>query len=255
MRTGFRQVTRRAQGARPLALTGVLAAALPTAATAQSIPIVNAGFETPVQAPGGFTVGELPGWAAVGGSGSYGVFYPTVPLWGFVAPGGTQVFYTNGTTVEQTLTTLTQAGKTYVLRMDVVNRPNFGGHNYFVELYAGPTLLTRDANSLSPAVGGFLTSTLSYTIPASGPLVGQPLKIRLGGANQTDMDNVRMTTCYANCDGSTAAPILNVQDFTCFLQQFAAGLPYANCDGSTAAPALNVQDFSCFLQRFAAGCS
>ena len=29
---------------------------------------------------------------------------------------------------------------------------------------------------------------------------------------------------------------------------------YANCDASTAAPALNVLDFSCFLQKFAAGC-
>ncbi len=31
--------------------------------------------------------------------------------------------------------------------------------------------------------------------------------------------------CYANCDGSTSAPVLNVADFTCFLQDFAAGCP------------------------------
>lgn len=70
--------------------------------------------------------------------------------------------------------------------------------------------------------------------------------------------------CYANCDGSTTAPFLNVADFTCFLQQFAAAQPlppaqqvthYANCDGSTTSPVLNVADFTCFLQRFAAGCS
>jgi hypothetical protein len=60
--------------------------------------------------------------------------------------------------------------------------------------------------------------------------------------------------CYANCDGSTTAPVLNVQDFTCFLQRYAAGENYANCDQSTVAPALNVQDFTCFLQRYAAGC-
>ena len=60
--------------------------------------------------------------------------------------------------------------------------------------------------------------------------------------------------CYANCDTSTAAPVLNVADFTCFLQRFAAGESYANCDQSTAAPVLNVADFTCFLQRFAAGC-
>jgi hypothetical protein len=62
------------------------------------------------------------------------------------------------------------------------------------------------------------------------------------------------STCYANCDSSTTPPVLNVQDFTCFLQQYAAGNSYANCDNSTVAPVLNVQDFTCFLQRYAAGC-
>jgi hypothetical protein len=61
-------------------------------------------------------------------------------------------------------------------------------------------------------------------------------------------------TCYANCDGSTAAPVLNVNDFVCFQSHFAAGDSYANCDGSTTVPVLNVNDFICFQQRFAAGC-
>jgi hypothetical protein len=69
---------------------------------------------------------------------------------------------------------------------------------------------------------------------------------RLYGATQTP--------CYANCDGSTAAPVLNVADFTCFLQRYANGDPYANCDGSATAPVLNVADFTCFLQRYANGC-
>jgi hypothetical protein len=59
---------------------------------------------------------------------------------------------------------------------------------------------------------------------------------------------------YANCDQSTTQPVLNVADFTCFLQRFAGGESYANCDGSTQAPVLNVADFTCYLQRFAAGC-
>jgi lectin-like protein len=61
-------------------------------------------------------------------------------------------------------------------------------------------------------------------------------------------------SCYANCDASGTAPALNVADFTCFLQKFAAGDGYANCDGGTTAPLLSVADFTCFLQRFAAGC-
>jgi probable HAF family extracellular repeat protein len=57
--------------------------------------------------------------------------------------------------------------------------------------------------------------------------------------------------CYANCDGSTTPPALNVADFTCFLQKFVAGDIYANCnnDGS-----MDVSDFTCFLQKFAQGC-
>ena len=30
-------------------------------------------------------------------------------------------------------------------------------------------------------------------------------------------------SCYANCDHSTQAPILNVADFACFLQKYANG--------------------------------
>jgi lysophospholipase L1-like esterase len=60
--------------------------------------------------------------------------------------------------------------------------------------------------------------------------------------------------CYANCDRSTVPPALNVLDFSCFLNRFAAGDAYANCDGSTTPPVLNVLDFACFLNTFAAGC-
>ncbi|MEX2218427.1 MAG: hypothetical protein WD749_06660 [Phycisphaerales bacterium] len=68
---------------------------------------------------------------------------------------------------------------------------------------------------------------------------------------------IRMTlgqACYANCDNSTQAPVLNVADFGCFLTRYAAGEAYANCDGSTQPPVLNVADFGCFLTKYAAGC-
>ena len=64
----------------------------------------------------------------------------------------------------------------------------------------------------------------------------------------------RVYVCPANCDGSITAPILNVNDFICFQQKFAAGDPSANCDCSTTEPVLNVNDFVCFQQKFAAGC-
>jgi hypothetical protein len=120
-----------------------------------------------------------------------------------------------------------------------------------------------------------LTSTLSsgartvaVTYPNMGQLPGANARVFFGGvwANATDSlqgwrvefpFQIRGTgpgACYANCDGSTAAPILNVLDFNCFLNKFSAGDPYANCDGSTAAPILNVLDFNCFLNKFSAGC-
>ncbi len=85
----------------------------------------------------------------------------------------------------------------------------------------------------------------------------RPVPADLSGNGQTGTNFVLYGTpgCYANCDRSTAAPVLNVNDFTCFLNQFAAGSAYANCDGSTTAPVLNVNDFTCFLNRFAAGCA
>jgi hypothetical protein len=51
------------------------------------------------------------------------------------------------------------------------------------------------------------------------------------------------------------APVLNANDFQCFLNSFAAGASYANCDGSTVAPVLNANDFQCFLNAFASGCN
>jgi hypothetical protein len=60
--------------------------------------------------------------------------------------------------------------------------------------------------------------------------------------------------CYANCDQSTAAPVLNVGDFLCFMSAFSSQSPYANCDHSTTAPAMNIADFVCFMSQFATGC-
>jgi len=61
--------------------------------------------------------------------------------------------------------------------------------------------------------------------------------------------------CYANCDGSTASPLLTANDFQCFLNRYAANDPYVNCDGSTVGPIATANDFQCFLNVFAAGCS
>jgi hypothetical protein len=66
--------------------------------------------------------------------------------------------------------------------------------------------------------------------------------------------------CYADCDANET---LNVDDFICFINEFAAAqsLPpsqqmnhYANCTGATTEPMLTVDDFICFINEFAQGC-
>jgi probable HAF family extracellular repeat protein len=114
----------------------------------------------------------------------------------------------------------------------------------------------RDLNTVAIAAGINLNGFYMYYargVSADGKcIVGY-------GFSQTNQEAFLLdlrtgVVCYPNCDMSTAAPTLNVQDFTCFLQRYAAGESYANCDNSTQAPTLNVQDFTCFLQRYAAGC-
>jgi hypothetical protein len=97
-----------------------------------------------------------------------------------------------------------------------------------------------------------LTSYVSLQVVA-----GFPYLVRVSGYNGlsgTFVLNASLAPCYANCDGSTSPPVLNVLDFNCFLNRFSGGDPYANCDGSTSPPILNILDFNCFLNRFSAGC-
>ena len=100
------------------------------------------------------------------------------------------------------------------------------------------------------SVGGSFTLSGTIGQPDAGSMSGGAFT--LGGGYWA----AGGVACYPNCDHSTIPPVLNVQDFACFLNAFALGDPtYANCDHSTTPPVLNVQDFSCFLNAFAAGCS
>jgi hypothetical protein len=90
--------------------------------------------------------------------------------------------------------------------------------------------------------------------PAQGSVTMGLFKPHTPGAVSFSADVPSGPACYANCDGSTEPPVLNIADFSCFLSKFAGGDPYANCDGSTEPPVLNVADFTCFLSKFAGGC-
>jgi hypothetical protein len=76
----------------------------------------------------------------------------------------------------------------------------------------------------------------------------------IGGPSGTGGQVLKIVQCFANCDGSSGAPVLSMNDFMCFMSGFSAGDPGANCDLSTASPALNINDFVCFMMKFAEGC-
>jgi hypothetical protein len=124
-------------------------------------------------------------------------------------------------------------------------------------LAASPAAAQFDLSWNAVACGGGISSSGTFSLDMT---IGQSDAWSMSaGAFVLDGDFWPGTgggpICYANCDGSTVAPVLTVNDFICFQSAFAAGSPYANCDGSTVAPVLTVNDFICFQSRFAAGCS
>jgi hypothetical protein len=198
--------------------------------------------------------------------------------WGTVFPAPVQVFDINvrvydglPTVGNLVLSSVPGTGSVTASGLDYRFGANFGGQYLRAGSYwlvwnastatgSGGHIAIWWAQAGAHAVGGGLPDNGMQWNP--GGTWGYPGNIRqvpaqLGGGGQIGVNFSLMGTpgCYGNCDGSTAAPVLNVADFTCFLQEFAAGHGYANCDGSTAEPVLNVADFTCFLQRFAAGCS
>jgi uncharacterized membrane protein len=132
-----------------------------------------------------------------------------------------------------------------------------GHHDWFLGAIRGQLWTsargTMHVDAVLQALGVSLQGDLHSVngLNADGSvLVGRGLSFRAWRATIP----VSVLHCYANCDFSTQSPALNVADFMCFIQQFAAASEYANCDQSTTAPVLNVDDFMCFINAFAAGC-
>jgi hypothetical protein len=133
---------------------------------------------------------------------------------------------------------------------------------YQWQLQTSPGVWTALTTSPLPLpCGGSVTATAPATnqtnisiTPCPGVFSYQVRCLVSNACGSVPSNPATYSICYANCDCSAASPVLNVTDFTCFLQKFGTGDPYANCDGSTTQPVLNVTDFTCFLQKFAQGC-
>ncbi|MBL9031754.1 MAG: choice-of-anchor B family protein [Phycisphaerae bacterium] len=118
-------------------------------------------------------------------------------------------------------------------------------------------------SAIGPVSGGWERTSFrvaDYVTPSSAVRVRFTVSDTDTSTTEGGIDGVTVwaptcaVPCYANCDGSTSAPVLNVNDFTCFLNKFAAGDPGANCDGSSTPPVLNINDFTCFINAYAVGC-
>ncbi len=147
-------------------------------------------------------------------------------------------------------------GFTYV----PLGSPLFPQPSLIVAEYGQGSVATYEINGTGDPIIATRREFISGLAGAEGsfidPVTGDFLFSTFGGGSHVLV--VRGFTppppCYANCDGTLNPPYLNVNDFGCFLNRYAAGDPWANCDGSTSVPTLNVNDFQCFLNKYAAGC-
>jgi hypothetical protein len=128
----------------------------------------------------------------------------------------------------------------FARRMSVTAAMLAGCASQTLALSLPPPITPQADTSLKPA------PFQSQDPPAGGGIV-QPGSWPIQSGGPTD------TTCYPNCDGSTASPCLNANDFVCFLNAVAACLPYGDCN-SVGGPCGNGADFICFMNAFASQC-
>ena len=150
-------------------------------------------------------------------------------------------------------------------RLATLNAPVQTGAGNFLFTAGTPLPLTAGTNywvlveSVASPTGSFIWEC---TAPATLPTgTGTATTFLFNGSpsgmfNLVEINaNPPAPTCYANCDGSSVAPVLNANDFQCFIDRYVGGTAYANCDGSSVAPVLNANDFQCFINKYVAGCS
>ena len=86
------------------------------------------------------------------------------------------------------------------IELDLVGKradtSSFPFQNYSIQLLAGGTVISEDDNSLDPAVGTFINSTVTLTTDSTHPQLGQQLEVRLSALpsnrEQVNFDDVRL---------------------------------------------------------------
>lgn len=186
---------------KPFASLGTVAAlAVSTLAGAGEIAIVNPSFQTPDVNQCVFS-GAITGWTGVGNYGVWnaGLGTACAPLNGFPGgvPDGDQVGYVNSSSqpMKQVLAATLQPNTPYTLLVDVGRRSDgFAMVSYRIRLVSNGITLAEDFDGVNPPLGGFATSTLTFTAPSDHPALGFPLEIHLALVlgPQANFDNVRL---------------------------------------------------------------
>ncbi|MEM1186498.1 MAG: hypothetical protein AAGI53_16030 [Planctomycetota bacterium] len=168
--------------------------ALSAVTAAEPVTLVNSSFEDASHGAGGFDLLAPNGWSGI--ENTLGTFHPTIDTYGYEATDGDHVLFTNGGTATQVTGEVLEAGVTYELTVDIIARPGlFDG--YAVRLLAGGRTIAEDASSLTPVVGGSVTTVVTYTATADDALLGRSVAISLWGPFQANFDNVRLTAVPA----------------------------------------------------------
>jgi hypothetical protein len=203
--------------------------------------IANASFEDPVLADDAYTTNvPISGWQFLGSFSGIrmGVWNPTTTDYLGGVPNGSNLFWCSENTaavpqsldprgVSQILADNLMPNTTYVLTVQVGNPPAFhdplrtddGFPGYQVELLAGGVVVALDRNSLLPANGAFVTSTVVFTTGNTHPQQGLPLEIRLLNQRQqaagssgpeVHFDDVQLSSDPA-VGPPSPAPVLNAR--------------------------------------------
>ena len=185
----------------------LLSIALCSATTSAAVVnINNASFENDSLIAGSWTNYVINGWTISGGGGA-GTFNPIGSL-----PQGTyygsNVAWSNGSSISQTLTATLAANTVYTLSVDLLNRSQIQNQSSTLAFYAGNNLLA------STVIRGGAPSTavlqsLTFSTGISNSFVGQNLKVLLvAGGAQSDWDNVQLTAVAAVPEPETYAMLL-----------------------------------------------
>ena len=151
-------------------------------AQAVEIEVINPSFEDYLLVGGYYTssgeglIGY--GWEVEEGI-QVGVYRPSVSVFPSI-PDSLNTAYSHGPVISQVLSAVLEEGVDYTLTVEVGNPAGLEGFpGYRIQLWAGDSLLAEDDNTLTPAEGEFMTSTVEYSSPLGDLNAGQPLEIRL----------------------------------------------------------------------------